>query len=964
MDIDVIIVGLFFVAVIFSGFGHGKSINNITQYAVGDRNFSTMALVCTLVATWTSSSHFASAISETYRNGFYFVIASACTSVTIFLVSELYIPRMKSFLIYNSVAHVIGDIYKSKVLRLIVAIAGIIYCTGAIAVQFKMFGIIMGYFTGSDSIIWILICGSMVTVYSAFGGIKSVTFTDIVQFFIFIVAIPIVGTMMWNDIYLDDNLSMLSIFKQPNFDITQVMNVNNPKFTYMLPLLLYFAIPSMEPSFFQRSLLSKDLFVLRRAFFITGIIMFIFTLVICSIPMLLFVVDPNLDPNDLIPHVISNYTYDGLKGCLIVAIFAIAMSSADSHINISTVLFSHDILPILGLKKENMLKAARIVAFTIGFISILFAITEQNLLEIILTSSAIYMPVTTIVITLTIFGFRTSSRVIIAGMVAGFITIITWKFIIEIKADGIFVAMCVNLLVVLLAHYIFGEKGGWFEIEGFKEYKDKVKAQRQARINSIKNFSLSQYIKEYTPNNMKSYMSLGLYIVIMSIGNMYSTNIEIIRGYNNIMLNSYQINLIIGALMLAYPIWPKFYGYLNDKVKLRIVKFCWPIVIILQMIVFPMIYMIINGFSTYHTIVVISNFIVIPLLVQFRIAILMFFVGIFAAVCFVKIFFYPIYADLTFIGTPSILIIYIIMVLALIMLTFIQSNEEKYDNSLKVNKDLKYKVKAISEQTRSAYQMRGRLLKNLHHEINVPSVGLTSVASLLVDNISNMNQDNRLVKDSAELANILLNSQYKIKSICYNMQKLADLSYISDVINKENFDLSEVIRTSFDQAKMVFMQEIKEKDIKFILDIPNKAMVNGNKKYIFDVLENLIINVIEYTKSKHTTVYSSLLIRKYDNKREDDYNEESDSNNIQQEYIFKIKDEAVGIDKFDLHHIFEPFSESNRTQSRACGRGIGLAISKSIVTAHGGKIWVESDSCENGSTFFFTLPIMEEDNKD
>jgi signal transduction histidine kinase len=69
---------------------------------------------------------------------------------------------------------------------------------------------------------------------------------------------------------------------------------------------------------------------------------------------------------------------------------------------------------------------------------------------------------------------------------------------------------------------------------------------------------------------------------------------------------------------------------------------------------------------------------------------------------------------------------------------------------------------------------------------------------------------------------------------------------------------------------------------------------------------------------------------------------------------FWVADTGVGIDPADLPHVFDRFWQAKR--SRDGGAGLGLAIARGIVAAHGGEMWVESKR-GNGSTFFFTLPV-------
>jgi signal transduction histidine kinase len=74
-----------------------------------------------------------------------------------------------------------------------------------------------------------------------------------------------------------------------------------------------------------------------------------------------------------------------------------------------------------------------------------------------------------------------------------------------------------------------------------------------------------------------------------------------------------------------------------------------------------------------------------------------------------------------------------------------------------------------------------------------------------------------------------------------------------------------------------------------------------------------------------------------------------------EEALVSIKDTGTGIDPEIRPRLFEKFA-SRSSQ----GTGIGLFISKSIVEAHGGKIWAENNADGIGSTFYFSLSIMKE----
>jgi Na+/proline symporter len=225
IGIDAVIVVGFLILTLVVGLGHGKSVKGIKDYALGGRNFSTAALVATITATYASGSGFFITLSRTYSDGFGYLFASIGLGVAFLTTAYVLVPRMGEFLGKISIAEAMGDLYGTKV-RFITAIAGMIGSAGLIAVQFKAFGSIFSYFMNIPATFAIIISGVIATIYSAFGGIRAVTFTDILQFFAFGVIIPLLGFIIWSHLYYG-GYSIEAAMTDSKFDLNVLFDTSS-----------------------------------------------------------------------------------------------------------------------------------------------------------------------------------------------------------------------------------------------------------------------------------------------------------------------------------------------------------------------------------------------------------------------------------------------------------------------------------------------------------------------------------------------------------------------------------------------------------------------------------------------------------------------------------------------------------------------------------------------------------------
>ena len=151
-------------------------------------------------------------------------------------------------------------------------------------------------------------------------------------------------------------------------------------------------------------------------------------------------------------------------------------------------------------------------------------------------------------------------------------------------------------------------------------------------------------------------------------------------------------------------------------------------------------------------------------------------------------------------------------------------------------------------------------------------------------------------------------------------------------LNKSLFSLEHTLNS----VKMILWKKIKDKNSFIYSD--KLPTVYGDITLLTHVFQNLISNALKFNESDIPIIYVTVKEQK-------------------NRYIFTIEDNGIGIDAKYHKKIFELFVRLN-PPSKYEGTGMGLSLSKKIIEAHGGRLWVKS-SLNNGSQFLFTLPKLK-----
>lgn len=401
---------------------------------------------------------------------------------------------------------------------------------------------------------------------------------------------------------------------------------------------------------------------------------------------------------------------------------------------------------------------------------------------------------------------------------------------------------------------------------------------------------------------------------------------------NIVFINIIQaITLGFSTLLITNALW-------SENFKKQYLSLIWYVTIFISLVMASGFLILVNNFSSTSLMIFAINLLVISYLLKWHETIFMLFGGVIISyiVCYY-------YFDISLVYLKlydwKFNIIYLLLMLTGSFIFFLKPQQEHYEaTEAKVGTletevtDLFKKVEhygmRVIDQQREIDRLGStaqKILNNVNHELRLPVGNVMNFAELLNNGLGKFDES-----QLKQLADQVYKNTNRLSSMILNMLDLATLDVKKMDLQKQMINFSEMVENRVHECRRIYLDK---KPIDFQLSIEPEILISVDPNYIRQAIDNLVVNSINFSKDG---VINITVARQGDN------------------VMFLIDDQGIGIPKADIYDIFTPFKMGSNAESKAQGRGVGLALCKSVMEAHSGSITAKSKS--KGAIFRMVLP--------
>ncbi len=920
---DMMVVLFYLVATLAWGMIAGRNVKTIKDYAVGDGKFITPVLFATIAATWIGGGSTLSMTEKVFKFGICYIFIFFCEGVSMFVLSEFFARKIHKFKGLISAGELMGEMFGKKA-RIITGIAGSINAAGVIGVQIAGMGYIFNTFLGMDPFHGAVLGCGIVVLYTSFGGIRAVTYTDVVQLAFLVVSIPIVCNI---------GLSKLGgytglIERLPKGHISFFPGGAMPDWKVIYYMVL-FCVPFIRPQLIQRILMARDAESCVRSFRYSGFMLFPFYAVVGTVGLVAFALNPEIKPSNAFPYVVTELMPDGVKGLVLAGLVAVIMSTADSQLNTASISVVHDVLkPLLGreLKAKTELILAKLTTLIFGVAAIIVATSSKSLIDLIFSFINFWGPVVTFPLMFGVSGMRASQKTFLFSGAAGFGTflvllICNWEQYVPIET---LVPSCLmNITVYLTLYYKEKRAENKPEILPAEVVHKPSRFLKMLRVFKIAN--LPKMALEFSSSRVKYYGAQYITFAAFAVLN-YLLPYFMWTPPHEMENLGVELTLRVISGTLCVVLMMK--DYLSEKVR-KYLPVYWHFTLMFCLPLYTTYMFLENNASTIWLVNLALSLFLLSVLVDWISFCILFVTGSFLGYQLFVIS-HDVARSLHFTADTYFITVYITLFSILIGALFSRKKEYSQQQFISV---LEEKIEERTQSLQSALSAKHEFLNNLSHEIRTPVHGVSSFSEVLRENWDGM--DDAAKK---EIVTKLSNASDRLYEFVEDIFDISGFITGKKIANQKEVYVSKLLNDVVSK-----FENIAEKlNYSIFVDGKNDAMLSLDKTLISKAFSNIIDNSIKFGGIDNNI---EITIDKV----------QMDFGNGMTKYVkISFKDTGIGIPVNEIENVFTPFYQSSRTKSKAGGKGLGLAVTKEIIEAHDGKIWAEK--VPSGAEIVVLLP--------
>lgn len=943
--IDIGIVAIYMVFVLVVGIITGTKVRDLEDYSISKTQYSPFILIAAIFATLVGGGSTMGVSEKVFSTGLVFLFSCVGFVLRDLIIAFFIVPKFDKFKGCLSVGDIMAKFY-GRAGKICVGIAGALQSSMYLSMQLAAVGHLLNYFIGLPYHVGILMGVGIVVVYSSFGGIKAVTITDVIQFSVLMVAVPVTFT-----IGLDLVGGFYGLFTSVPVDKLSFVPSSGDEIRFY-SLLLVFVIPYMNPALVQRLLMGRTTQQVKHALIISAVGRLPYYAMVAVLGLVALILEPGLQPDMAFPYLVSHILPVGVKGLAIAGVMAVIMSTADSFLHTAGLLLTHDFIkPIFGDKIDDKteLMLARSTTLIIGLIALAGAVANANIIELNILAYAFWLPAISAPLVFGIFGMVSSVKNFLRSGFLGISTYLIWRWFIYdfTMIESILPAVLVNsmsfFIGIKLERYNSKKKLGTFANTSQSKLKQEKSWFDFLRSKIIKSRSGIFFQEKKQGNFLGFFVARAPFIrfkkIFYFLVEQSTKKVEIFGAPYNLFVLFAIANFCIVPLVFASTsgqVTPVFIVYLRvlssgisfvlimkefwPKQYLKFLPLYWHITLIVCLPYFAICMCLFSSCAVEWVIdLVLTNFI-LGLLVDWK----TYMVSITLSVLFGVISFL-FFGDLNQFD-PNLgnypVMVYAIIVSMIVGAIFSRNKEMVLLEKLSTFKALGGTI---------AHEMRTPL-----SSIQISAGGLNQYLPALVDGYQKAHDAGLEVSKISRMAlESVANAPERMRYTCASTLNIIDmlLLQLKDDDWDAHFSLC-AIKDCIDTAINDYSFRSNERDLLQVLHVSD-FYFHGNKSLVAHILFNLLRNAFAFIQSEKKgciTIWTS----------------ESLTHNH-----LHFNDTAKGIGQEDLPHVFR-----HGFSKRSGGSGVGLHYCKRMMETMNGNISVTSEKGKF-TEFILSFPKKE-----